>query len=162
MKRFSHSWPITLLIAGAAFAQTGQPPPSGHVFVQVSDLKWGPAPPGLPAGAKTAVLSGDPSQAGPFVLRAALPAGYRIAPHWHPTDENLTVISGTFSLGMGDKFDEKAIHDLNAGGYVRMPATTRHFATTKTATVIQIHGMGPFVINYVNPADDPRGNAPAK
>jgi quercetin dioxygenase-like cupin family protein len=102
-----------------------------------------------------ALVSGDPTKAGPFVIRLKVPAGYKIAPHWHPTDENVTVISGTFAIGMGEKFDETKMKTLPAGGYAQMPAEMRHYAMAKTATVVQVHGVGPFVLNYVNPADNP-------
>jgi quercetin dioxygenase-like cupin family protein len=102
-----------------------------------------------------AVVSGDPGKPELFAIRVQLPSGYKIAPHWHPTDEHVTVLSGTFSLGMGEKFDQAALKDLPAGGYASMPAEMRHFATTKGATTIQVDGMGPFAVNYVNPADDP-------
>lgn len=85
-----------------------------------------------------------------------MPAGYKIAPHWHPTDEHVTVLSGTFALGMGEKFDPTALKDLSSGGYGLMPAQMRHFAMAKTAATIQVHGIGPFALSYVNPADDPR------
>jgi hypothetical protein len=84
-----------------------------------------------------------------------MPKGYKIAPHWHPTDEHVTVISGTFALGMGEKFDNAALKSLSAGGYGLMPAEMRHFAMAKSAATVQVHGVGPFALNYVNPADDP-------
>ena len=84
-----------------------------------ADVKWGPAPPVFPAGAQMAVLSGDPGKAGTFVIRLMIPAGYKIPAHHHPTDEYLTVISGDFSLGMGDKLDETKSADLTAGGFAR-------------------------------------------
>jgi hypothetical protein len=127
-----------------------------HVLVRPDDIKWMPAPPALPAGAKAAVLSGDPSKAGPYVIRAKLPDGYKIPPHWHPTDENVTVIHGTLMVGKGDKFSAAASEALPAGSFMRMPKDMRHFAWTKGETIIQVHGMGPFDINYVNAADDPR------
>jgi hypothetical protein len=102
-----------------------------------------------------AVISGDPSKAEPFVIRGQFPAGYRVAAHWHPTAENMTVLSGTVALGMGDKFDEAGLKDLPAGSYAVLPAEMRHFFMSKTAATIQVHGMGPFAVNYVNPADDP-------
>ena len=102
-----------------------------------------------------AVVSGDPTQAQPFVIRAQMPAGYKIAPHWHPTDENVTVLSGTVALGMGEKFDEPTMKSLSAGGYVALPAAMRHLFMAKTAATIQVHAVGPFAVNYVNPADDP-------
>jgi ketosteroid isomerase-like protein/quercetin dioxygenase-like cupin family protein len=131
------------------------PSPALHVMAAPSDLKWGDAPPSLPPGAKMAVVSGDPSQAVPFVIRAQMPAGYRIPPHWHPTDEHVTVLSGTVALGMGETFDQAALKNVPTGGYFVAPAETRHFFAARTAATIQVHGMGPFAINYVNPADDP-------
>ena len=101
------------------------------------------------------MLSGDPGKPGIFVVRLRMPAGYRIAPHWHPTDEHVTVISGTFSVGMGEKMDKAALKTLPVGGYVLLPAEARHFAMATTAVIVQIEGPGPFVLNYVNPADDP-------
>lgn len=118
-------------------------------------IKWGPAPPSLPKGAQLAVLSGDPASDGPFVVRVKLPAGYQVPAHNHPTTENVTVISGIFNIGMGDKLDKKHGQALKAGGFFSMPAEMNHFAWAGTAAVIQIHGEGPFAINYVNPADDP-------
>ena len=131
-------------------------PAGAHAMVAANTLKWGDAPPGLPAGSKAAVVSGDPSQAQPYVIRVQLPAKYQIAPHWHPVMENITVLSGTVALGMGDKFDEAAMQDLPVGGFASMPAEMRHSFMAKTAATIQVHGMGPFGITYVNPADDPR------
>jgi len=109
----------------------------------------------MPPGAKLAVLSGDPSKSEPFVLRAQLPAGYTVAPHWHPTDEHVTVLAGTFAFGMGDVLDKAALTDVPAGGYALMPAQMHHYAVAKTAATIQVHAMGPFAITYVNPTDDP-------
>ena len=130
-------------------------PSTSHVMVTASGITWGEAPPSLPPGSKMAVISGDPTKAEPFVIRAQLPAGYKVAPHWHPGAENVTVLSGIFSLGMGETFDQAALKDLTAGGYAALPAGMRHYAMAKTAATIQVHGMGPFVLNYVNPADDP-------
>ena len=130
-------------------------PAAQHVMVAPSAVQWGDAPPSLPPGARIAVVSGDPTQAQSFVIRAQMPAGYRIPPHWHPTDEHVTVLSGTVSLGMGEKFDQSVMKDLSSGGYFVAPMDMRHFFMTKTAATIQVHGMGPFAVNYVNPADDP-------
>jgi ketosteroid isomerase-like protein len=135
--------------------QTPVPAPGQHAIVPPANLTWGAAPPSMPPGAKMAVISGDPAKSEAFVIRAQLPAGYTVAPHWHPTDEHVTVLSGTLALGMGEKFDKAALQDLATGGYGLLPAEMRHFAMAKTAATIQVHGMGPFVINYVNPADDP-------
>jgi hypothetical protein len=130
--------------------------PSGHVMVAPGDLKWGEGPPSLPAGSKAAVLEGDPAKPGLFTLRLQIPANYKIPAHWHPADEHVTVISGTFYMGMGDKLDESKAKPLAAGSFAHMPPKTNHFAFTRTEAVIQLHGMGPWGITYVNPADDPR------
>jgi quercetin dioxygenase-like cupin family protein len=127
-----------------------------HVVLNPADLKWGDAPPGLPPGAKLAVLAGDPNKKGLFTVRLQTPAGYKVPPHTHPTSEHITVISGTFNIGTGDKFDEAAGKEMGAGGYMVMPPGMKHYAWTPAEAIIQVQGMGPFVIKYVNPADDPR------
>ena len=151
---------VLLLVVGAAIAQEAKT--SAHILVSGPDLKWGPPPPALEKGASFAVLSGDPGQAGIYVLRLKMPAGFKIAPHWHPTDEHVTVLSGSFALGMGEKFDEASMKELPAGGYALLPAEMRHFAMAKTESTVQVHGMGPFMLTYVNPEDDPRTRAPGK
>jgi len=130
-------------------------PSSPMVVTPVAAIKWMDAPPFLPKGAKLAVLVGDPGQPAPFTIRLQLPDGYKIAPHTHPTDEHVTVISGTFRAAMGEKWDDKALGDFAAGSYANMAAGMAHYAAAKGATVVQVHGVGPFVVNYVNPADDP-------
>ena len=140
-------------------ADRAGPPPSRHVIVAEREMTWGDAPPALPRGAKMAVIAGDPSTAAPFALRFQFPAGYRVPPHWHPTDENVTVITGTLALGMGEQFDATSAKDLPAGGYAVLPANMRHFSIARTDVTVQIAGMGPFAITYVNPADDPRKSA---
>jgi len=132
------------------------PPAVPHAAVAPDTLVWGEPPPGLPAGATVAVVSGDPTQAQPFVIRARMPAGYRVPPHWHPTTENITVLAGTVALGMGETWDEATMTSVPAGGYLVVPAEMRHAFMTRTAATIQVHGIGPFAITYVNPADDPR------
>ena len=119
-------------------------------------LNWGPAPPFLPAGARFALVSGDPSKSGPYEIRLDLPSGYKIAPHMHPTAETVTVKSGHFMYGMGDKADRKAEKTLTAGQSNTMPPNTAHWAHAKGHTVVAVTGNGPFAITYVNPADDPR------
>jgi quercetin dioxygenase-like cupin family protein len=126
-----------------------------QVFVNTGDIKWGAAPPVLPKGAKLAVLYGDPGKPGPYVLRLAAPANYRIPPHWHTQTENLTIVSGALYLGMGDKLVAKEAQALKAGGYHYLPAKQHHYAFTRGATVIQVSGEGPFDINYIDPKDNP-------
>lgn len=132
-------------------------PQSTHVMVTPAEVKWGPAPPALPKGAMIAVLEGDPSQAGaPFTIRAKFPNGYKIPPHWHPTDEHVVVLQGTIMIGVGEKFSATGAKAMPTGSYMLMPQNMKHFASAKGQTIIQIYGVGPFEVNYVNPSDDPR------
>jgi quercetin dioxygenase-like cupin family protein len=120
------------------------------------DVKWGPAPPALPSGAQAAVMAGNPMGTGFTSIRAYLPAGYTVKPHSHPTDEHVTVLSGTMAFGMGDTIDETSAKEIGVGGYFTAAAQMHHYAIAKTPAMIQIDFMGPFEITYVNPADDPR------
>jgi quercetin dioxygenase-like cupin family protein len=137
-------------LGAAAYGQTG------HDSSPASAVNWGPAPPFLPAGARFAVLQGDPGQAGVYTIRLEFPAGYVIKPHFHPTDEHVTVLSGSFLIGMGDSVDARQGQVLGTGGFVTAPAQAHHFAIARRKTVIQIHGEGPFALTYVRAADDPR------
>ena len=119
-------------------------------------LKWGAAPPVFEPGAQMAVLQGDPSKAGEeFTVRLRLPDGYRIAPHTHPTAENITVIEGTFLVGMGSTLDRTKMMALPRGAFVSAPAEHAHYAVARGETVVQVHAVGPFALTYVNPADAP-------
>ncbi len=133
-----------------------------HDFaVHAADLlKWQPGPPSLPKGAMIAVLEGDPGKEGPFVFRVKVPDGYRVPPHTHPKTERITVLAGTFYLGMGEKFDMTAGKAMPAGTYGYWPAGMKHFVWVKGETIVQFHGNGPWSIEYVNPADDPRKQKP--
>jgi Domain of unknown function (DUF4437) len=123
--------------------------------LSAKDVKWGAPPPVLPPGAKFAVIAGDPAATGLVTVRLDMPAGYAIAPHFHPTDEHLTVLKGTFSIGMGDVVDKAHALTLSTGGYAVAKANMHHYAYTKTGATIQVHMQGPFAITYVNLADDP-------
>ena len=136
---------IVALLAGSA-VQTGARP----------SLTWGPAPPSLPRGAKLAVVSGDPGQAGPFVIQLKFPPGYAVPPHRHPTDEHVTVVHGALTLGMGPVMDEGRRTVLGRGDSVVAAANMNHYASTTQGAIVQISARGPFQITYVNPADDPR------
>jgi quercetin dioxygenase-like cupin family protein len=125
-------------------------------LVTPADVKWQEGPASLPKGTKMAILEGDPAKEGPFVLRMKLPDGFRVMPHTHPRDERVTVLSGTLYLGEGAKFDEKAAKALPAGSYARTAAGMKHFGWVKGETVLQLHGEGPWAIEYVDPKDDPR------
>jgi quercetin dioxygenase-like cupin family protein len=152
-----------LLLAQTAAPKKAAAKPAGPapVIVTPDKIQWGPAPPMLQPGAQFAVLAGDPGKAGPFIIRLKLPDGYKIMPHWHPTAENVTVISGEFHAGMGDKFDESSMTALPAGSIAVMPAHHNHYAMAKGETVVQVHGAGPFKLTYVNPADDPSKGQPS-
>ena len=151
-----------LMLAFATTSMGQEATAPKHVIAKPADLKWGAPPPVFEQGASFTVISGNPGEAGPYVVRLKMPAGYKIAPHWHPADENVTVISGTFAIGMGEKFEKATMTELPAGSYVLLPAEMRHYAMAKTAAIVQVHGMGPFKLTYVNPADDPSTRSAAK
>ena len=126
------------------------------IITQADELKWGAPPPGLPPGAQAAILEGDPAKQGPFTVRLRAPKGYRIMPHFHPGVEHVTVISGAMRIGMGDHFDEAQTTPVKAGGFFAMPRGHHHFAAVTEESTIQLHGIGPWGITYVDPSDDPR------
>ena len=126
-----------------------------HAMVLPGELVWTDVP-SVPPGAKMVVIEGPMNEAVPFTARLKFPANYSLPAHWHPAIEHVTVISGTFHMGTGDKLDRSATKPLPAGAMAIMPVGTRHFAWTSEETVVQIHGVGPWGINYVNPDEDPR------
>src|SRR6266536_4139246 len=140
--------------------QPGHASDKDHVVVRPEKIVWQPAPPSLPPGAQLAVLVGDPGKPGAaFTIRAKMPDGYKVPPHWHPHDENVTVLQGMLLIGRGDKLEPAKAEELPVGSYMRMPKNMRHFALARGETILQVHGIGPFEIHYVNPADDPRKKA---
>ncbi len=128
---------------------------SSHMMLTPDQLKWTDVP-SLPAGAKLAVIEGPLNEAVPFTFRLRFPANYQIPAHTHPAVERVTVLSGTLNFGMGDKLDMQKTTAMGPGSVVIMPPGTQHYVWTKDETVVQLSGMGPWGINYVNPADDPR------
>ena len=145
---------VLLATANVALAEDMAAP------INASQIKFTGAPNMLPPGAQWFVLSGDPTKTGPFTIRLRLPAGYQIPAHSPPTTEAMTVLSGKLLLGMGDKLDDKKGTLLKDGGYAEAPAKMNHYAVAKSPSVIQVHGMGPVDITYVDKADDPRNAAP--
>jgi quercetin dioxygenase-like cupin family protein len=153
------------LICGVIFAQApktttaSKPAPkmamASHPIVTPDSLKWAPLFPGVDA-IQMAVVSGDPSKPGPFVVRLKIAKGAVLAAHWHPTTENVTVLQGTFSAGMGDKFDETKLTKMQPGDFISIPARAHHFARAETDVIVQDHAPGPFAMTFVNSADDPR------
>ena len=134
---------------------TGWAQHGAHVMITPSELKWSDVP-SLPPGAKIAVIEGPMSEAVPFTVRLRFPANYKIPAHWHPAVERVTVLSGTFHMGVGDKLDPQNATPLTPGSIAIMQPKTNHFAWTKDETVVQLNGVGPWGITYVNPDDDSR------
>lgn len=155
---------VALTLAGAGSARTFTPaqdpkagPDSGAVQIyRLADLQWTSGPASLPAGARFVVLEGDPAKDGLFTMRLRLPDGYQIPAHYHSGVEHVTVVSGTFHVGMGEKFDKTATRPMPAGTFGHWPPPMRHFAWAQGDTILQLHGLGPWTVTYVNPADDPR------
>lgn len=136
-----------VVLVGFAFAQ--------NVFTP-DQIKWGPAPPFMNPGAQLAVIEGNPmGSSGDYTVRLKMPDGYKIAPHWHPLRENVTVISGKFKVGMGDTFDAAKMNVFPAGSFAYLDPDMHHYAMAAGETVVQVHGIAPLQFNYVNPADDP-------
>ena len=127
----------------------------GHVVAMPDTLKW--VEPAVLPGARLAVVQGDPSKEGLFVYRLKMPANYKIPPHLHKASENVTVLAGVFSIGLGEKFDQGSGQALPVGGFVSIPPKHPHYAWAGgQETVVQVHGVGPTDLTFVNPADDPR------
>ena len=127
-----------------------------HTILTPSEIKWGPGPPFMRPGVQAAVLFGDPSKKGLFVIRLKFPKGYRLPPHFHPVNEIVEIISGTSQFGMGEKADPSKTQTLPAGSFFFMPPRMPHYAFFEEETIIQINTIGPWGVTYVNPADDPR------
>jgi quercetin dioxygenase-like cupin family protein len=155
MKRMLLRRRTTLLIMFMLTLVSGAGAQPGPLLVAPAELKWQDAPPVISPGVKMAVLQGDLSQAGPYTYRLQLPAGYKVMPHRHPGDEHVTVLSGTLYMGIGEKFDPEKAKVLPTGGFLVVPAQIPHFGWSQDESVVQVHGMGPSGITYVNPADDP-------
>jgi quercetin dioxygenase-like cupin family protein len=150
------SFVVTLLAAAVAGAQ------STHVMATLGEAQWSPAPPMLPPGAQITVLAGDPSKPVGYTIRLKFPANYTIPAHSHPTNENVTVVSGDLFVGMGNTVDRTSAKALGAGGFASLPANMNHFAFTRQETTIVLFGQGPVEFTYVNAADDPRNASTAK
>lgn len=151
------------VITGAiARAQEGKTPPPGTgpaepvMRLTPGDLTWIAGPPMLPPGARMAVIEGSFNKSGPFTVRLKFPANYRIPAHWHPIKVTVTVISGTFHMGLGDQLDTTKGKALPAGSIFEMPAKIHHFGWASEETIIQEHGIGPLSVNYLSRTDAPR------
>jgi quercetin dioxygenase-like cupin family protein len=144
LQRRSATMTRLMLVAGTFLAMATAAVAEGGAL-NANGLRWGEVPPVFPKGAQLAVVSGDPR----------MPPGHQIPAHHHPTAEYVTVLSGSFHIGMGDRLDQGSGQELRAGGFAEAPAGMNHYAWASSATVVQVHGQGPFALTYVNPADDP-------
>src|SRR5271166_4160259 len=146
---------LVVLAVALALLFTAQPLCAQNAFTP-DQVKYGPAPAFVPPGAQLAVLEGNPmADSGDFTIRLKMPDGYKIAPHTHPLRENVTVISGTLKVGMGDQFDASKMMSFGSGSFAYLDPSMHHYAAASGETVIQIHGQSPVKFNYINPADDP-------
>jgi len=152
---------VLLGVAALAMAASSQEKKEGietHKIVHFGDLKWTP----IIKGCEIAVVDGNPDAEGqPFVIRFHCADGAKTPPHWHPTDENITVLKGAFLVGMGEKFDESKLQTMNTGNFLLMPKEMKHFAMAKGDLILQAHGIGPFKVNWVNPSEVQPPDAPA-
>ena len=146
------------VLAAGVYSQEKKESTDAHKIIHFGDLKWTP----IIKGCELAGVSGDPNAEGaPFVVRIRCADAAKIPAHWHPTDENVTVLKGTFLVGMGETFDESKLQTMNVGNFVSMPKEMRHYATCKGETIVQVHGAGPFKVNWVNPSEVQPPDAPA-
>ena len=147
-----------VVLAMVASSQEKKESTEAHKIVHFGDLKWTP----IIKGCELAPVAGDMNAEGaPFVLRIRCADGAKIPAHWHPTEENVTVLKGTFLVGMGEAFDESKLQAMNVGNFVTVPKEMRHFGMTKGETIVQVHAMGPFKVNWVNPSEVQQPDAPA-
>jgi hypothetical protein len=143
-------------LAGQFFTIAAHPGAHEKNAFTPDTIPWGPAPPFVSPGAQLAVLEGDPTaQSGDYTVRLKMPDGYRIAPHWHPLRENVTVISGIFKVGMGDTFDTTKMAAFPGGSFAFLDPDMHHYAMASGEVVVQVHGKSPLQFNYVNPDDAP-------
>jgi Domain of unknown function (DUF4437) len=142
--------------AGLAFTSAAHDDSHEKNAFTPNTISWGAAPPVVHPGAQFAVLEGDPTAStGDYTIRLKMPDGFRIAPHWHPKRENVTIISGTFKVGMGDKFDPGKMNAFVAGSFAFLDPSMHHYAMASGETIVQVHGQSPLQFNYVNSDDDP-------
>jgi hypothetical protein len=145
-----------LCVAGHMVTISAHPGAHDKNAFTPDSISWGPLPPFVAPGAQLAVLEGNPAaSSGDYTVRLKMPDGYRIAPHWHPQRENVTVISGTFKVGMGDTFDQDKMGSFPAGSFAYLDPDMHHYAMASGEVIVQVHGSAPLQFNYVNPADDP-------
>ena len=133
-----------------------------HIILNENDLVWKTGPSSLPPGSMIAVLEGDPSKTGPFCIRLQFPANYKVAPHYHPAIEHVSILEGSMFMGTGREYNEATTKEMKKGAFGVMPIQYPHYAFTKEKAILQLHGMGPWGITYLNEADDPRKQTGSK
>jgi hypothetical protein len=158
MRLFHASTPIALIIFmfAAGLSPVEAQHSDGHIMINNDEMEWKNGPASLEEGSQYALIEGDWTKEGPFTARLKLPADFKISPHWHPAIEHVTVIEGSFYMGTGRKFNRDNAKKLTIGGFAAMPIEFVHYAFTTEETIVQLHGIGPWGINYVNEDDDPR------
>ena len=146
----------TLCLAGHRLTIAAHPVAHDKNIFTPQTIPWGPPPPFIASGAQLAVIEGNPAAStGDYTVRLKMPDGYRIAPHWHPQRENVTILSGTFKVGMGDTFDQDKMGSFPPGSFAYLDPDMHHYAMASGEVIVQVHGSAPLQFNYVNPADDP-------
>jgi quercetin dioxygenase-like cupin family protein len=140
---------IPLLVVAASAPVASDPVPAGAIQVPGGEVNWSPGPPSMPAGTRVVVLEGDPKAGGMFTQRMQVPAGARIAPHWHPRPERVTVLSGTVAVGFGETVDEARVKRFGPGSFYVNPPQSRHYVLFLEDAVVQITGEGPWELHYV-------------
>jgi hypothetical protein len=146
----------SICLAGQIFTTAANSAAHENNAFTPEKIPWGPAPPFIAPGAQLAVIEGNPgASSGDYTVRLKMPDGYRIAPHWHPLRENVTVITGTFKVGMGDTFDTTKMGSFPAGSFAYLDPDMHHYAMASGEVIVQVHGRAPLQFNYVNPSDDP-------
>jgi len=150
-------FPSALLAQEDERARLEVPPDRAeHIIHKTEDITYQAGPESLPQGAEYAILEGNPAEEGAFTMRLKFPNDYRIPPHTHPRTERVTVLSGTFNLGMGREFNQENMESLSEGAFFSFPPGMEHYAMTTEETVVQLTSNGPWEVNYINPQDDPR------
>jgi quercetin dioxygenase-like cupin family protein len=150
-RRLRRAFLTTALLACLA-AGVGAQSSTGPVALTGDEMKWSPQGSLALPGLEQVSLVGDPSKPGPYTIRLKFPAGYKIGPHTHPDAREVTILSGTWLTGYGDKYDASLLKALPAGSFYTEPANLPHFIEVRDAVTIQVSGMGPSGRTFVGDA----------